>query len=363
MTGGLKKLLPAVQKLCILLLLVWCGVAVALFWSKGGSETHEAFATGKRYIIHTKDGAIEGLLAEEAVAEKEPEPLLAPPEEVARPEELTNIEALPKAEEPIAAPSDDYTDTTAGAPLPKIGQNGQEPWRYYQKHFVRPNEQPMVAIIITDLGFSKKTTEMALATDDRVGLSFSSYAALATSWAQVARTTGHELYIDLPLQTQHYPNEDPGPYSILLARSNTENLKNLYWIMSRFQGYVGMVAPQGDVVSSNEEAFAVIREELARRGVLLIVGQANPNAPAPKDPQKEPVTLHADFWVDEELSEMSIQARLAMLEQMAQRNGYAIGLAHAYPITINEIGSWQKGLPERGLELTPPSFIAKLKAN
>jgi polysaccharide deacetylase 2 family uncharacterized protein YibQ len=71
--------------------------------------------------------------------------------------------------------------------------------------------------------------------------------------------------------------------------------------------------------------------------------------------------MNADVWLDEELTEMSIQARLSTLEQIAQRNGMAIGIIRSYPLSITQIKHWQETVSSHGLILAPASFISKLK--
>ncbi|MDX2073337.1 MAG: divergent polysaccharide deacetylase family protein [Alphaproteobacteria bacterium] len=356
----LARHLAIIMKAALALCLLWMAAMLAIFWMSGAEETKQALASGKRFIIHIADGRVEGLApaAPEQTAEATPAPDIPPPA-AAEPEMVTDVQA---SANPIAEVSDDLLDKSAGTVLPKISEAGIKPWQYYIKTFRRQNEMPLIAIIITGLGHSKHTTEMALALDDRIGLAFSPYAAAITGWSSASRMTGHEMYVELPLQTAGYPDDDPGPYSILVTGGNDRNLKHLQWAMSRFQGYVGLVAPPREVVTRSADAFAPLREEIARRGVMLVRAR---DAVAPEGDKKKKqvpiVELGADVWIDEELSDMSIQARLATLEQMAQRDGMAIGIARAYPLSITQIKQWQETLGSHGIVLAPASFIAKLK--
>lgn len=359
--------LALLQKLCIALMLAWSVLMLVLFWLSGVHETKLAQATGKRFIIYTADGRVVGKTVAIIKAGKDgkPEELVVPKAEDGAQEEVKDLPPMEPSKTPIASVKDDMLETVAGVTIPRISEAKVAPWHYYVKPFRRPNESPMVAIIVTGLGQSRKADELALRLDERIGLSFSPYSHTLTSWTGASRLTGHEMYVDLPVQTANYPaSDDPGPYAILVAHSNTDNLKNFYWAMSRFQGYVGMVAGEGDVVTNKYDAFKPLADEMAKRGVLLITARDN-GTHDEKDPvkmSKVPV-MSSDVWIDEELTQMSIQARLATLEQTAQRNGFAIGIAQAYPLSINEIKHWQENLGERGVQLAPVSFIAKLKNN
>lgn len=360
MKNLLTRHIASLMKAAILLCLLWAVAMLALFWRTGTQETSQALAEGKRFIIHIADGKIEGKMpAEQAQAKPE---LIVPPPPVNEPEpEATKQVSVQPSSNPIADVSEELLDKSAGVPLPKIAESGAKPWQYYSKPFRRMNELPLIAIVITGLGQSQKETELALGMDDRIGLSFSPYASAIASWTTSSRVTGHEMYVELPLQTETYPADDLGPYSILVSKSNTENLKNLMWAMSRFQGYAGVVAPPGEVVTHNSDSFAPLRSEIAGRGIMFLMARdAIVQEPGKKD--KNPlVNVNADVWIDEELSEMSIQARLATLEQVAQRNGMAIGISRSYPLSINQIKHWQENLGSHGITLAPASFVAKLK--
>lgn len=366
MTKLLARHIVTIQKLSIAFLLAWFGFMLVLFWRSGDNETREAMVTARRFIVHVADGRVEGAIIIASPANREKSPDMALPE-TSEPVEAdaSAVTSIQASSSPIVEVSQDMLDKTAGVTLPRISSAGTKPWQYYVKTFRRQNELPLIAIVITGLGQGKHATDMALALDDRFSLSFSPYGSSVASWAAASRLTGHEMYVDLPVQTASYPNEDPGPYSILLQHSNTENIKNLFWAMSRFQGYAGLVTPPTEIMTTSADTYKPVAEEIARRGVMLLIGhsatEASPDKEDEKNKVKELVSLNADVWLDEELTDMAIQARLATLEQMAQRNGMAIGVMRAYPLSLKQIDHWQKTIGERGVVLTPLSFIATLK--
>ncbi len=371
-------------KIGIALGVLWAIASLTMFWFSGAEETKQALATGERFIIHIEDGTVEGAASpapevkkaeaapeqpaspasEEKKAEAAsespipPSPVTEPPPKAA---EEADVPAVTASSNPIVDVSDDLLDKSTGVPLPKISESGVKPWQFYAKKFRRQNELPMIAIVVTGLGHSRHSMELALALDDRIGLSFSPYAGAIVNWTTAARLTGHEMYVDLPLQTTGYPTDDPGPNSILVARSNTENIKNLNWVMSRFQGYVGLVAPPSEVVTHSTEVFAPLRAEIAPHGLMMLMLNSISATPEKNKDNPPLVAMNADIWIDEELSEMSIQARLATLEQVAHRTGSAIGIVRSYPLPLNQIKLWQETLGSRGIVIVPASFIAKLK--
>ena len=39
-----------------------------------------------------------------------------------------------------------------------------------------------------------------------------------------------------------YPDNDPGPQTLLTSLTAEQNTDRLHWLMSRFQGYVGLIS-------------------------------------------------------------------------------------------------------------------------
>ena len=42
-----------------------------------------------------------------------------------------------------------------------------------------------------------------------------------------------------------YPNNDPGPQTLLTSLTPEQNIDRLHWLMARLQGYVGMIGYMG----------------------------------------------------------------------------------------------------------------------
>jgi polysaccharide deacetylase 2 family uncharacterized protein YibQ len=78
----------------------------------------------------------------------------------------------------------------------------------------------------------------------------------------------------------NYPDNDPGPQTLLTSLTPEQNLERLYWLMSRMQGYVGLAEAMGARFTASEPAFAPILRETARRGLIFVDDGANPRSVA-----------------------------------------------------------------------------------
>src|SRR5690606_20528105 len=135
------------------------------------------------------------------------------------------------------------TEKSKDGLLPRIGDDGTKPWKYYAKAAQFKGDYPVIAIVVTGVGTSKTLTEQAIKLPQNITLSFSPYARNVESWATSARVTGHEVMLDLPLQPADYPASDPGPYGLLVEEKPEANDKKLQWLLSRFGAFTGVLTP------------------------------------------------------------------------------------------------------------------------
>jgi len=374
-------------------LIFLCLILAVTVWVSGKHETREAFKDGRRLLIKLDTGEIQGKGGSEPAAPAAT-PEKAAAAETPTPTPETTPDATPNTEHPaaetppasrengvelpaslnaddngpimpaavpLAAVDDALAEKTASGMLPTIGNDGTKPWRYYAKPYERKGSLPMIAIIITGLGESKPASENAVKLPENFSLSFSPYAKDIENWIKTARTAGHETFIDLPLEPTNYPASDPGPYGLMVSKGD-DNPKRLQWLMSRTQGYVGFVTPQNEAFSSNTEAFKALLQTFSERGLLLVIG----HEPAKNETKQvlengTTATVTADALIDEDLSPTAIQARLISLEQTAKTRGYAIGIAGAFPMTIQQLNAWAARLPKDGYVLVPVTFIVHLR--
>ena len=75
-----------------------------------------------------------------------------------------------------------------------------------------------------------------------------------TSSALVARARGdgHEVLLQVPMEPFDYPDNDPGPQTLLTSLQRRAELDRLHWLMSRFQGYVGIANYMGARFTATE---------------------------------------------------------------------------------------------------------------
>ncbi len=156
-----------------------------------------------------------------------------------------------------------------------------------------------------------------------------------------------------------YPDNDPGPQTLLTTLTNGQNVDRLQWLMSRMKGYVGITSYMGARFTSSEQALGPVLRETAKRGLIYIDDGASPRSVAGQVAGSHSLPFaKTDVVLDATPTAADIDRALARLEMLARDNGSAVGMANAQPSTIARIAEWAKAVESRGFVLVPVTMVA-----
>jgi uncharacterized protein len=207
---------------------------------------------------------------------------------------------------------------------------------------------------------STKTTSDAIARlPGPVTLAFVPYGSDAALVAR-ARAGGHEILLQVPMEPFSYPDNDPGPQTLLTSLTPQQNLDRLHWVMSRFQGYVGIINMMGARFTASEQSFAPVLQDIASRGLIFVDDGANPRSVAGRIAGADNLPFaKAEVIVDSVPTPTEIDRALGRLETAAREHHFAVGIASALPASIDHIAKWAKAAESRGVILVPITAVAK----
>jgi hypothetical protein len=216
-------------------------------------------------------------------------------------------------------------------------------------------KMPVVAIVIAGLGVgAAKTTDAIMKLPPAVTLAFTPYGSDPAKLAMRARAQRHEILLQIPMEPFDYPDNDPGPQTLLTTLAPEQNLDRLYWHLSRFQAYAGIANFMGGRFVAADATMQPIIREAAKRGLGYLDDGSSPRSAAPSLAAAQGVPFaKADFAIDAVPTAVEIDQSLAKLEALAKERGVAVGVASALPISIERIGAWIKTLDSHGLMLVP----------
>jgi polysaccharide deacetylase 2 family uncharacterized protein YibQ len=238
-----------------------------------------------------------------------------------------------------------------GGPLPIIGPDGRTPFQAYARPF-SSNGRPKVGLVIGGLGLNAKATREAIeGLPPEITLSFVPYSEGLQGWIDLARSRGHEVLLETPMEPTDYPDNDPGPYTLMATAPAAETTKKLEWVLSRATGYFGVTNYLGSRFLTSDTGVSALTGALRGRGLAFVDdGQAaRRGGGVPR--------ASADRIVDDQLTEAAIDQQLLALEADALQHGQAMGSGFAYPVTLAQVAHWAQGVEQRGYQLAPVSAM------
>lgn len=256
----------------------------------------------------------------------------------------------------------DLMEMTDQGPLPIIATDGRRPFETYSATAIQAPTAYKIAIIVSDMGKISRTTRRALSDlPPNTTFAFSPFGQGINGWAEQARRANHETLLMIPMEPTNYPQDDPGPLTLLAAQTPNQNLNLMRASMSKLQGYLGVINNKGSRFTAARESMRPMMQEFRARGLMYVDSQTSQYSVGPELARDAgvPIAVNSRLgFLDEELSAAVISERLDELEKIAARDGYAVGVARPYPVSIDAIRIWAAGLEGRGGVLVPVSQVA-----
>ena len=257
--------------------------------------------------------------------------------------------------------------------IPKISSEGLKPREMYSRPMVwsqiagqSPSQtnikplqpaNPKIGIIITGAGLGYlATVEALIALPANITFAFSPYANNVGSQAADARRDGHEIMLEIPMDSLNPRLQDPGRMALLTELETGQNLERLSWVMSRFSGYFAAIPVMGERFLSQPEKLSPILQDLSDRGLAIVSATESPIIEELSLAFQLPF-VKTTLQIDSELDILSVRNKLTDLEKSAKKNGYAIGTMRPVNLTIRQLETWIKGLADKGIDLVPVSSI------
>lgn len=275
------------------------------------------------------------------------------------PESETGSISLPPV--PIA----ELVEESQYGPLPKVAADGRRPIDVYARPssyavVAQAGAPPRIALLVTGFGLpDAPSPEVLNGLPPPVSVAYGAYGRSLQDGVSSARAKGHEVLLQIPLEPNNYPTEDPGPHTLLTTLPPEENLKRLQWLMSRYTGYVGVTNHMGAKFETTQSALAPVFEELKRRGLLYV------DDGSVKEPTAERVAdaiglnySEARVQIDGQ-SAAEIVKQLEQLESLATQQGAVIGVVRATPATMKQVVEWAGKLEAKGIKLVPVSAAVR----
>jgi polysaccharide deacetylase 2 family uncharacterized protein YibQ len=237
---------------------------------------------------------------------------------------------------------------------------GRRPPRWLRNavHTEAAPGQPMIAIVIDDLGLRRAAAYRAIALPGPLTLAFMTYAKGLPAMAGAARQAGHELLLHVPMEPKD-ARYDPGPKVLKVGMPQDEINARLSWGLARFDGFVGINNHMGSRFTAAPEGMAVVMRALRERDLLFLDSMTSGSSVAWKAAARSGVPFaRRDIFLDHaDRTPDAIRGQLDALEHVARQRGYAVGIGHPHTATLEVLAAWLPEARKRGFALVPISAI------
>ncbi len=261
----------------------------------------------------------------------------------------------------VRAPFADLQEETAVGMLPIKSPAGVTPFEAYRRNVDSGAiVKPVLALGILDYGISESLSNAAVSSlpGDVVMLA-SPYADDGLLWLHKARQAGHEVWLNVPFQTNAYPDVDTGQYTILKRSSLRLNMDRLHEALASSTGYAGVFGELDGSLSHAEAMLKGVFSDIYGRGLGYM--ELNPIGSALVETlavQNNNPYFKAAMFIDGEDS--GYRGELERLLRMALKQGVAAGVVRPTPALLQMLPQWLESLDSQGVTLVPLSALSDL---
>lgn len=218
-----------------------------------------------------------------------------------------------------------------------------------------------VAIIIDDIGYDLKMAEGFLALDVPLTFSLLPQGPFNRHIIGQARKQGVELMLHLPMEPNTYPDVNPGPGALLTSMRHDDLIALLNANLDGIPHIKGVNNHMGSKLTASSEHMSWIFSILKKRDLFFVDSRttADSQCRASAELLRLPFA-ERDVFIDHLQTDDFIRKQLRVLIRRAQRQGYAIGIAHPHPVTLKVLAEM---LPELQalVSLTHASHVVALQ--
>ncbi len=267
------------------------------------------------------------------------------------------------AAEPRIQLADNHLENTKFGEIPNLDTHGKGAAQLYAGQPVAvPEGKIKVAFVFSDLGRNDPLHDKILeSTPSGVTLAYLPYGPNLKTKMSSARSKGHEVLMNLPMEPTDYPHTDPGPNTLLTGLTRDQNVERLHWVMAQGHEYIGVMNLQGSLFLSSIQDLTPILHEIDKRGLLFVESEAcyrSQVLESSKNGHLPPIK--SQFELSESLTPDELHTIMIRIEQMAQETGLVTVVAHTSPLNVPILLTWIKKAQEQNYVFLPISQVAAL---
>ncbi len=206
-----------------------------------------------------------------------------------------------------------------------------------------PNgKKPRISIIVDDVGLSKKYVDQLVKLSPNITFAIMPNRPNSIYAAKKARERGIDVILHQPMEpkaSSGYNADDAGEGVLLVGQSKDKILSQLNFNLESVPNVIGVNNHMGSKFTENEELMRLVMLNLKNKGLFWVDSLTTSKSVGYSIAKDEGVkTAKRDVFLDNKTKGKSyVKSQLKKLISKAEKNGYAIGICHPYPQTIEAL--------------------------
>lgn len=197
--------------------------------------------------------------------------------------------------------------------------------------------RPVIALVIDDAGVNPSLTRRAIELGIPLTVSFLPYATQTPELVEIAHTSGHDIFLHMPMEP--YGLEDPGPGALTRHLPPAELARRVEQALAAVPGAIGLNNHMGSAFTSDARAMQAALEPLRGRDLIFLDSLTSGRSRAATIAEATGlITLRRSVFIDHEAGR--VEDMLDQLVALARRDGHAIAIGHPREDTLVALEVW-----------------------
>jgi polysaccharide deacetylase 2 family uncharacterized protein YibQ len=218
-----------------------------------------------------------------------------------------------------------------------------------------------VALIVDDMGNSMEALEAIVGLKEAVTVAVLPYSPLAQETARAAHDNNLEVLLHLPLESLN--NHDAATDTegmITAAMSPDEIVQSFETSLARVPYAAGVNNHMGSKFTADAGLMRTLLLPLKEKGLFFVDSRTSAQSVAYKEALRMGVpAVERNIFLDADADRSRIRSRLVELFKLARKKGWALGICHPYPETLEALRTSFSQFADYDLEVVPVSRLAQ----
>lgn len=220
-------------------------------------------------------------------------------------------------------------------------------------------KDPLVVIVIDDMGISKSRTKDINSLNYPITSSFLTYGGNLQGQINDSIKAGHEVIAHIPMEAK--TSQDAAPDVLKTSMTDTEVKEKLEVMLNKFLNINGINNHMGSKFTENLTKMNNVMEVLKEKNLFFLDSRTSAASIAKEAAEKHGIKyVTRNIFLDNENDLDYIMNQLHATEKVATKKGYAIAIGHPKSQTFEALKLWLPTLEGRGYKLIHLTELVEL---